>query len=81
MKNSDRESGKGYVLKERYRVCPACGYFVDWSTKDEFCIQCGSRLIEECGQCREPIIYPLAKFCPVCGEKLGKAVNASSNTY
>jgi len=57
---------------DRYRLCPRCGYFTHESDGVEFCIYCGTQLIDECPKCHEPIYYPNAKFCPVCGERYGK---------
>jgi len=57
--------------KDLYRLCPRCGNFVHISQPDVFCIVCGEKLITECRHCGEPIRYPTAKFCPVCGEGYG----------
>lgn len=70
------DSGRVTVERERFRVCPKCGNFVGFSDSPVFCMVCGSRLIEECPSCREPIIYPLARFCPACGVRL---VNADAD--
>jgi hypothetical protein len=58
------------VLRERYRLCPNCGNFCHFDEEQKFCIRCGTKMIEECLQCLEPVIYPTAKFCPACGEVL-----------
>lgn len=60
------------VEKERYRLCPACSNFVGFNESHFYCVLCGTQLIDECPNCREPIIYPVALFCPVCGERLVK---------
>jgi predicted RNA-binding Zn-ribbon protein involved in translation (DUF1610 family) len=72
MASIPEEFSRDVVLKERYKLCPSCSYFVHMSEKDVFCILCGEKLIEECLRCREPILYPLTKFCPVCGDQLTK---------
>jgi predicted amidophosphoribosyltransferase len=59
-----------FVSKERYKLCPACGNFVGFVEKDVYCVMCGERLIDACPRCLEPVIYPIAKFCPACGEHL-----------
>lgn len=56
------------ILKDRYRLCPNCGNFAHFSLRQFYCIVCGTKMIEECPKCKEPIIYPTAKFCPICGE-------------
>ncbi len=61
---------KSFVEKERYKLCPSCGYFVGYDEAQSYCMICGTRLIEGCPDCLEPIIYPVAKFCPVCGKRL-----------
>ena len=61
---------KTKVMKDRYRLCPECGNFSHVSLNHIYCTVCGTRLIDRCPGCEEPIIYPTAKFCPVCGEKL-----------
>ncbi len=58
------------IEKGRFKLCPTCGNFVPFADKDVYCAYCGSKFIEECAGCREPIIYPLARFCPACGARL-----------
>ncbi len=67
---------KTFVEKERYKLCPSCGYFVGFAEAQSYCMICGARLIEGCPDCLEPIIYPVAKFCPVCGRRLVKGNEA-----
>ena len=55
------------TIKTCYKLCPSCGNFTVSKDEDVFCIVCGEKLIDECPHCKEPIIYPTAKFCPVCG--------------
>ena len=61
-----------FVTKKRYKLCPACGNFAEFSQDQVFCILCGQRLLEECPTCSEPIVYPTARFCQVCGTALVK---------
>ncbi len=58
------------AVKLRYKVCPSCSRFLPVSATGIFCLACGDKLIDECPRCREPILYPLARHCPVCGEQL-----------
>jgi hypothetical protein len=60
------------VTRARYRYCPHCANFCHFTEKLDYCILCGTRMIDECPECREPIIYPTAKFCPACGNGLMK---------
>jgi hypothetical protein len=75
-KSSD--AGQMKVLRERFKVCPACGNFCGYAEGQTFCVVCGVRLLLECPSCREPILYPTAKFCPVCGMQL---VNGQGESY
>jgi len=72
MFGSQQEPHPGFVSKERYKLCPSCGNFVGYQENDIFCMLCGERLADACPRCQEPIIYPIAKFCPACGEALVK---------
>ena len=65
------------VTHERYRLCGQCGNFSDVSEGHTFCILCGAKLMEECPRCKEPIIYPTARFCPACGERLVSEENST----
>jgi RNA polymerase subunit RPABC4/transcription elongation factor Spt4 len=68
---------EGYVVKERYKLCQSCSNFIYYSSREIFCTVCGGKLIEACPQCQEAIIYPTARFCPVCGTALLTARPAS----
>ncbi|CUS96430.1 zinc ribbon domain-containing protein [Candidatus Chrysopegis kryptomonas] len=73
MRNQKIKSAvKTKVLKDRYMLCPECGNFAHISLGQVYCIVCGAKMIDRCPRCEELIIYPTAKFCPVCGEKLVK---------
>jgi ribosomal protein S27AE len=61
------------VIRDRYRLCPQCGDFGHFELRQKFCTLCGTRMLEECPNCHEPIIYPTARNCPACGEELVKA--------
>ena len=62
------------VSKDRYKLCPSCGNFARVEEVQTFCMVCGERMIHECPNCHEPIIYPTARFCPVCGVMLVRLV-------
>jgi len=62
------------VPKDRYKLCPSCGNFARVEELQTFCMVCGNRMIHECPECHEPIIYPTARFCPVCGVMLVRLV-------
>ncbi|MGC8596158.1 MAG: double zinc ribbon domain-containing protein [Candidatus Kryptoniota bacterium] len=72
MIGSSKAKARQKVELERYRLCPGCGLYYSMAEQVLFCPNCGERLIEECPRCGEPIVYPTAKFCPVCGQKYGK---------
>jgi len=57
----------GKVLKDCYKICPKCGNFTNYLDKHNYCHICGSVFIDECPECKEPIIYPNSKYCPMCG--------------
>ena len=54
----------------RYQLCPSCGSFVHFTERMSYCIVCGTRLLNDCPQCHEHIIFPTGKFCPTCGTAL-----------
>jgi len=64
---------RNVVMRERYKLCPWCSNFSEFSAQHVYCIVCGEKLIEECEQCHEPIIYPTARYCPACGAQLVKS--------
>ena len=63
---------KGKVLKQTYKLCSKCGNFINSELEEKYCYLCGTEYIDECPQCKEEIIYPLLKVCPICGYKLIK---------
>ena len=71
MSNKENERGSQKRRDEKFKLCPCCGNFAGFGENERYCIVCGEKLIEACPSCREPIFYPTAKFCPVCGEKYG----------
>ncbi len=66
----DPEAVKTRVQRECYMVCPVCGNFSASAELLNFCLACGTKLINACPQCHEPILYPTGKYCPVCGVQL-----------
>lgn len=57
-------------MREQYKLCMQCGNFCHLTEGQAFCMLCGTKLIEKCPGCHEPIFYPTAKFCPACGKVL-----------
>jgi hypothetical protein len=51
----------------RYRLCPKCGNFSHVLEEQFYCILCGTKLIEQCGQCAKPILHPQGRYCHHCG--------------
>ncbi|MBI4428281.1 MAG: zinc ribbon domain-containing protein [Ignavibacteriales bacterium] len=51
----------------QYRLCSKCGNFSNVLERQSFCILCGTKLIDQCIQCNEPILHPYGKFCYHCG--------------
>lgn len=70
MAQKNQKSITGKVLKDLYKICPNCSNFLPLIHNDDHCSVCGEKYVSECPQCKEPIIYPISKFCPVCGTKL-----------
>jgi len=62
---------KNHILselkKDGYRLCPSCGYFSHIDERQNYCTLCGSKLIEECAECKEVIGNPTGRYCPYCG--------------
>lgn len=50
-----------------YRLCPKCGNFSHVLEEQNYCILCGTKLIDACVQCGKPILHPQGKFCYHCG--------------
>lgn len=69
--NDNRNDASDYkIVKNVYKICIDCGNFILYTDKEKYCSVCGKELIFKCPDCLEPIIYPVSKFCPVCGTKL-----------
>ncbi|USG63979.1 helix-turn-helix domain-containing protein [Brevibacillus ruminantium] len=60
--------GNDKVLKT-IKICPGCDYQFH---KDhaKYCIQCGSKLLDECPECNNPLDSAIQLFCAYCGHKL-----------
>ena len=56
------------------KICPQCwrpGNPPDpmWTDlRSHFCFACGTPLMSQCPQCREPILSLQFRFCPYCGQ-------------
>jgi hypothetical protein len=62
----DPESGLSY------RLCPQCGRAVPATSKERYCINDGSWLLEACPICTATVRSPYARHCGVCGFKFSK---------
>ena len=51
-----------------YHLCPRCGRAVTSSTRELFCINDGSRMLEHCVHCGATITSPHAEYCAMCGQ-------------
>ncbi|MGE5315909.1 MAG: hypothetical protein ACM3Q4_14545 [Acidobacteriota bacterium] len=72
MHSLDRQSAPlPKITKDRYKLCPSCGNFSHFSEGLSYCIICGAKMLCECPECCEPILYPTAKHCPDCGTAYG----------
>jgi hypothetical protein len=69
IKNDEKKEMKnaGRVLKDCYKICPKCGNFTNYLDSHKYCHICGTIFLDKCPKCKEPIIYPNSKFCPMCG--------------
>ena len=72
------QTEKREVFRPRYMVCPSCGNFNLYNEKEIYCIVCGEKYIGECPKCKEIILYPTLRYCPVCGENIRKKVGENS---
>ena len=75
MSTSQDVREKTRIVQERYRLCGQCGNFCSVAENQIYCMICGEKLMEECPRCKEPIVYPTARFCPVCGVLLVNVQN------
>ncbi len=55
-------------IRHNYKICPVCSFFCNVKEAGNYCSFCGSKLIDKCPKCGEPISNPYAKFCKYCGE-------------
>ncbi|MDP2363948.1 MAG: zinc ribbon domain-containing protein [Ignavibacteria bacterium] len=56
--------------RDYYNLCPKCGNFSHINENHIHCSLCGTKLIEECPNCKTKIETPTAQFCVKCGERL-----------
>ena len=64
------KTDKTNVIRDRYKLCAKCGNFSHFAEQQNFCMVCGAKFLSECPRCSEPILYPTAVYCPLCGENL-----------
>lgn len=51
----------------RYRLCVRCFRAVPASSRECYCINDGTAMLETCPLCSTPITSPYARFCAACG--------------
>lgn len=52
---------------DTYKICTQCDYFSNSEQKENFCLKCGSPLIDKCQNCGKEITNPYARNCTNCG--------------
>lgn len=54
---------------KRYRLCAKCGFFTvkDSDQSFHYCTHCGSKLQNNCANCKLEFDDPFAKYCKRCG--------------
>ena len=55
------------MTRTSYRICPRCSRAVPIQSKEAFCINDGTRLLEKCPSCQANITSPHARYCQACG--------------
>lgn len=70
--NSETKSLKDKKKSDWYRLCPNCGNFSHKIENHSYCSLCGTKLMEECPNCKIKIENPTAKYCVKCGIKIIK---------
>lgn len=68
------------ISNARFRLCLVCSRAVPVESKELYCINDGSRLIEACPRCQTRITSPYAQFCPACGSEYRAFTPASGQT-
>lgn len=59
------------TLSENEMICPKCG---NKTPKGKFCVECGVKLQNVCQNCGKEVPRG-AKFCPLCGQRIGGEIN------
>jgi predicted amidophosphoribosyltransferase len=53
--------------RAQYRLCLECSRAVSVDSKEVYCINDGTLMIEACPRCGAHITSPYAQFCAACG--------------
>ncbi len=53
--------------RARYRLCLECSRAVSVDSKEVYCINDGTLMIEACPRCKTHITSPYAQYCAACG--------------
>lgn len=56
----------------RYRLCPECARAVPTQSGELYCINDGTRLLEDCPGCGASITSPYSRYCSGCGRALSR---------
>jgi len=64
----------------KYKICPNCSFFCRIEENDNYCLRCGTELLDKCPNCNNSIDYPYAKYCKHCGNQLpGRLAMVNNN--
>jgi hypothetical protein len=61
-----------------FRLCPRCHRAVPGNTKESYCINDGTLMLEACPACKTRITSPYARFCGCCGLEFASMIIESS---
>jgi hypothetical protein len=59
----------------RYWLCVRCFRAVPATTREHYCINDGTHMLEACPSCATPIVSPYARYCAGCGLAFARALN------
>jgi hypothetical protein len=64
----------------RYRICPTCERSASFESDERFCVNDGTKMLEECPRCQAQIKVAGAKFCAACGFQYKAAPKTANET-
>jgi hypothetical protein len=65
MERSSLEIEEGTPLF--FRLCPRCFRAIPGTSHERYCINDGTKMLEQCPRCHSNIASPYARFCAGCG--------------